>query len=283
MYNFSGRPTIGKSGTTPAGDGAFLGADGVNVWPANSKYTNQAMEFWGPASHQGEAAATHTLTGTYALPNHRSWHPVMQPTGRTKAQRGSASVDNFQAKFDANVGTQTMYCTDCHGNDTSSASTNDVDANRPWGPHGSTNPFILKGTYNVTDSDDLCLKCHTAWTASTSGFCCDKDNNLHKYHKSRMGGIRCNNCHVAVPHGWKHKPLLADTRTVGNEVGLTAETNIGGGFWTKGSTYAGKGYTKGPYYMNAMLKVTNWKRSGNWTSSDCNNGVGGMTSSCTNN
>jgi hypothetical protein len=283
MYNFSGRPTIGQTGTTPADLPAFLGGNSVNVWPANSKYTNQAMEFWGPDSHKGEANGTapdpsHGLTGVYASPNHRSWHPVMQPTGRTKLERGSTSVSNFQAKFNTNVGTQTMYCTDCHGNAaTASTTTNDVDAGRPWGPHGSTNPFILKGRYNVNSGDELCTKCHSGYSASYSGFRepgGDKGNNLHAYHRSRMSNIRCNNCHVAVPHGWKHKALLADTRTVGNEVGLAAETNV--------AFTNARGYTKGPYYMNAMLKVTTWRRSGQWNSSDCNGGVGGMKSACQN-
>lgn len=283
MYNYTGRPTIGGAGTTPAALAAFQGANGVNVWPFGSKYTNQAMEFWGPDSHKGEADGsgfnpTHGFTGVYASPNHRSWHPVMQPTGRTKAERGSTAVDNFRAKFNDNVGTQTMYCTDCHGNATASTTTNDVDANKPWGPHGSTNPFILKGRYNVTNGDELCLKCHTGYAASRSGFRetgGDKGDNLHAYHLSRMSGIRCNNCHIAVPHGWKHKALLADTRTVGNEVGLTTETNV--------SFTNAQGYTKGPYYMNAMLKVTTWKRSGDWDRGDCNGGVGGMKSACMNN
>lgn len=285
MYNYSGRPTIGQAGTTPADLVAFQGANGVNVWPANSKYTNQAMEFWGPDSHKGEANSsgtepTHGLTGVYASPNHRSWHPVMQPTGRTKAERGNAAVNNFQTKFNANVGSQTMYCTDCHGNATTSTTTNDVDTSpepRPWGPHGSTNPFILKGRYNVNSGDELCLKCHTGYGASYSGFRepgGDRGNNLHAYHRSKMSNIRCNNCHVAVPHGWKHKALLADTRTVGNEVGLPTDTNV--------SFQNARGYTKGPYYMNAMLKVTTWRRSGQWNSSDCNGGVGGMKSACQN-
>ena len=57
---------------------------------------------------------------------------------------------------------------------------------------------------------------------------------------------------------------------MGNEVGLTTETNV--------SFTNARGYTKGPYYMNAMLKVTTWRRSGQWNSSDCNGGVGGMKS-----
>jgi hypothetical protein len=286
MYNFSGRPTIGQDGTTPAALAAFLGANNVNVWPSGSKYTNQAMEFWGPASHKGEANSSgtepsHGFTGAYASPNHRSWHPVMTSTGRTSSERGNAS--NFVAPWQTNLGTQTMYCTDCHGNTTTNTN-NTPNTDKPWGPHGSTSPFILKGTYDknsrVGDAATtvLCLKCHTPNTG-TSGFCCGGKGNLHAYHLEKMNGGSnrypyCTNCHVAVPHGWKHKALLADTRTVGNEVGLTTETNV---------AFANtQGYTKGPYYLNAMLKVTTWKRSGNWASSDCNGGVGGMKSACQN-
>jgi hypothetical protein len=308
QWNYSGRPSVGQPGTTATNQARFNAAtttttDGnkTNLWPDGTyKYTNQAMEFWGPDSHKGEQTNTggsepnHTLTGVYALPNHRSWHPVMQPTGRTKSERGSTSVDNFKAPFSANVGTQTMYCADCHGSNAASLSNNNPDNNadgltKPWGPHGSSYPFILKGTYDVntnystTTGDLLCLKCHFAFSgASRSGFCCDKDNNLHNYHQSRMNNIKCNNCHIAVPHGWKHKALLADTRTVGNEVGLASDTNIGGGNWAKDSTFAGRGYTRGPYYLNAMLKVATWRRSGQWVSGDCNGGVGGMKASCQN-
>jgi hypothetical protein len=29
------------------------------------------------------------------------------------------------------------------------------------------------------------------------------------------------------------------------------------------------GYSQAPYYLNAMLKVRNFKRSGQWTAADC--------------
>jgi hypothetical protein len=312
MYNYTGRPLMGYGPTTPTGRTEFQGANGVNLFPGpagTTRYTNQAMEFRGPDEHKYECnndtcandtgnKPTHALTGVYATPNHRSWHPVMQPTGRTKTERGSTLVDNFTNAWTNNVGAQTMYCTDCHGRDTTTgtsncnntttrtASTNTMPyisssdcatgsgPRYPAGPHGSNNAFILKGKYN-SGNFDLCLKCHQGLYGSRSGFCCDKDNNLHAYHRSKMGSIACYNCHIAVPHGWKHKALLADTRTVGNEVGNAADTNV---------TYTNaQGYTKGPYYLNAMLKVTTWKRSGQWTSSDCNGGVNGMKSACMNN
>ena len=320
MYNFNGRPLMGTGSMTPLGRSEFLGANGVNLFPGPSgttRYTNQAMEFRAPDDHKYEcnnddcavdatSKPTHGLTGAYATPNHRSWHPVMAPTGRTKTERGSAAVDNFTNAWTNNVGTQTRYCSDCHGRNTTvgtlscidtttrTASTNTmpfIDTNscstgsgprHAAGPHGSNNAFVLKGRYDTTNFD-LCLTCHQGLYGSRSGFCCDKDTNLHAYHRSRFPNVKCNNCHVAVPHGWKHKALLADTRTVGNEVGLAADTNIGGGStWGKDTTYAGKGYTQGPYYLNAMIKVNTWKRSGQWLAGDCNGGVSGMKSACQN-
>jgi hypothetical protein len=311
MYNYSGRPLMGYGTTTPVGRTEFQGANGVNLFPGpagTTRYTNQAMEFFGPDEHKYECnndtcgsdagnKPTHALTGAYARPNHRSWHPVMQPTGRTKAERGSTAVDNFTAAWTNNVGAQTMYCTDCHGRDTTTGTTNcnntttrtastntmpymsnnncttGTGPRHAAGPHGSNNAFILKGKYDKNNVD-LCLKCHQGLYGSRSGFCCDKDTNLHAYHRSKMSNIACNNCHVAVPHGWKHKALLADTRTVGNEVGNAADTNV--------SFSNAQGYTKGPYYLNAMIKVSTWKRSGQWTQNDCNGGVGGMKSACQN-
>lgn len=283
QYNYAGRPEMGKGSATPTDLALFKGGNNVNVFPPGSRYTNQAMEFWGPTGHRGEQAATVTHTGVpYAEPDHRSWHPVVFPTGRTQTERGTGTnVGNFKAPFNTAIGTQTMYCTDCHGSDSTASdnlpafytTTGDTAIRRPWGPHGSRYPFILKGQYNVSNFD-LCTKCHNGFSSGDSGFCCDGRGNLHVYHQSKMGGIRCNHCHIAVPHGWKHKALLADTRTVGNEVGFAADG-------VQSFTNA-VGYTRGPYYMNSMLRVTTWQRSRSWTSSSCNGGVGGMKSSCQN-
>lgn len=280
QYNFAGRPTIGSSGLTPAGDTRFRGQTTVNVWPAGAKYTNQAVEFFAPGNHRGELNASGQEP---VVLDHRSWHPVMAPTGRTSAERNSAS--NFRTPWQAGMGTQTMYCADCHGNAITSTTTNDPNfevgttgPRRPWGPHGSTNPFILKGQYNVNEID-LCTRCHDA-TSGRSGFSGSKSTNLHAFHLGKSAWderdvrIRCNYCHIAVPHGWKHKALLADTRTVGVEVGFASEAVANGSFSN------GSSYTKGPYYMNSKLRVTTWKRAGNWEAADCNGDINGMKASC---
>ena len=43
--------------------------------------------------------------------------------------------------------------------------------------------------------------------------------NLHAFHTDKIERIRCNWCHVAVPHGWKNKALLVNLNDVGEEAG----------------------------------------------------------------
>ncbi|MCK4587131.1 MAG: hypothetical protein KAU29_07305, partial [Gammaproteobacteria bacterium] len=168
-------PNLGiSSATTP---------QGVNNM---NRYTNQAREYNSPNSHRGEGnpvGADGGADNNYNNNNHRGWHPVTNSTGRTPGIR-QANQNNWLAPFNANgaVGNQTMYCTDCHGSDTTG---NTVDPDGPgnengavWGPHGSSNYFILKGdwsgnvgTSNENDftnrqgtgvgaQDHLCFKCH---------------------------------------------------------------------------------------------------------------------------
>lgn len=301
-YNYAGRPALGSPGTPS-------GTNGVTI------YTNQAMEFQAPAGHEGEGTSptpTGVKTGTYAcnvgrdnftcnptVNNHRGWHPVMKPTGRTTAVRGMNNANILVAPFNSGVGTQTMYCTDCHGSSTANGTvvpTGGENGN-PWGPHGSTNNFILKGNWNAAtgsgDNTTLCYKCHDynsyscdsggGWGGGCGGTVFDSgfsksgggwgsDNNLHVYHNDRIGKMRCNWCHTAVPHGWKNKQLLVNVNDIGPEVGLPAGTII---------SDAGLPYNKGPYYLNAMNRIVTFAQSGNWDASNCA-GRSWMKSSCGN-
>ena len=117
----------------------------------------------------------------------------MDNTGRTVANRGNANANLWLAPWNGSdvdagatlvpaVGNQTMYCSDCHGtattignvvpdgNGSPGAWTED---GKPWGPHGSTLPFILKGPWDTTapinptsgpatSLDLLCFRCHDA-------------------------------------------------------------------------------------------------------------------------
>ncbi len=316
-HNYAGRPALGVAGgSTPSG------TNNMTI------YTNQSMEFQVPIGHEGEGTSP-TATGAEwsgaytcstaggggmmggASPgtcdartnNHRGWHPVMRPTGRSAATRGMVSSAIFEPPFDAAVGTQTMYCTDCHGSATTTIGTSrpgDTEDDKPWGPHGSTNNFLLQGEWNTStgsgQAPGLCFKCHSfndyscdettgggggwggmgggmhgggscgaAGTYKDSGFsnknlAISNNNNLHIFHNNRIGRIRCNWCHVAVPHGWKNKALLVNLNDVGPEVGLPAGTSVPAN---------GNGYNNGPYYMNSVLPITSFAQSGQWTVADC--------------
>jgi len=160
-----------------------LGYSGGTLQATNGllNYLNNAMEFQAPISHQGAASTTDSgaLSPTYSTNNHRSWHPVMDVTGRTIAARGITSPNLWRAPWNgsdvdggstivAAVGTQTMYCSDCHG-----SQTNLTDGVIPvggengnsWGPHGSTENFLLKGEWKTDTvppvaNDTLCFRCH---------------------------------------------------------------------------------------------------------------------------
>ncbi len=273
-YAYDTPPFLGESGGgTPAGTNQV------------TRYTNQAMEFQPPAADKGEPGG-----------NHRSWHPVLDNTGRDLAARGGASANLFLSPWNGGggsyIGNLTMYCTDCHGSDTAPGTVepNGGPDGAPWGPHGSGNNFLLKGNWdNETGTGrqgDLCFKCHNYddyanpnnTNPDKSGFSgggfggggggggmCGlsfRSTNLHIGHARRIGHLECSWCHAMVPHGWRNKALLVDISQEGGSAP----------------------YTNGPYYFEAMLGgggPVNWKNSGNWSSSDCG-GRFWMRSTCSN-
>jgi hypothetical protein len=80
-------------------------------------------------------------------------------------------------------------------------------------------------------------------------------------HADKIDNIRCSWCHVSVPHGWKNKAFLVNLNDVGPEAGLPAGTQV------RNNTRAG--YTNGPYYNNALLKIISFATSGNWQDTNC--------------
>lgn len=262
VYPVGTRPNLGS-----AGGGTASGTNDLD------QFTNQAMEFQAPLADRGEPGG-----------NHRSWHPVIDSTGRSAAVRNmSASTNLFLAPWNgADIGSQTMYCTDCHGRNTANG-TAVPPAGTPWGPHGSENDFILKGTWDLnTGATDagVCFRCHNRTNYATdanegdragfeSGFGGpDRDTNLHAFHANRLGqALQCSWCHVAVPHGWKNKALLVNLNDVGPEAGLAAGTEVP-------ITGNAQTFTQGPYYLNAKLKILNFATSGNWQDSDCGSASG---------
>lgn len=162
---------------------AALGYSGGTLQNTNGmvNYINDAMEFQAPLSHQGAASTMDSgaLSPTYSTNNHRSWHPVMDVTGRTVALRfasqnlwrspwNGSDIDGGSAIVTNAVGTQTMYCSDCHGSQTNPAEgvvPFGGENGSSWGPHGSTENFLLKGEWKTDTTpsaanDTLCFRCH---------------------------------------------------------------------------------------------------------------------------
>jgi hypothetical protein len=266
---------------------------------------NAAANESGTGADQGEKAPG----SVGAAANHRSWHPVIFPTGRTAAVRMQQNTNpmdhaNFLAPWNnttgANIGNQTMYCSDCHGSNVTSGTSVVPDGGEdgnPWGPHGSSNNFILKGTWDnetgvaAQQTSGLCFKCHD-WndyanpanaTPGASGFSgtatggagCNSvqfaTTNMHIGHAIQINNapLECTWCHVAVPHGWKNKQLLIDISTAG------------------GSTCAGvEPCSEPPYILEGYLggsgAAVNWRRSGEWTATDCGGAAmgGWMAAGC---
>jgi hypothetical protein len=199
----------------------------------------------------------------------------MGDTGRTPTVRGGLAATNWQFPWRNAVGSQTMYCSDCHGAEVSSPTSVIPDGGEngvPWGPHGSGNNFLLKGAWSSAtgtgqQGNGLCFKCHsyaayaTRSDIRTGYWLTDIGKDGHSHHADRIGRMRCNWCHVAVPHGWKNKSLLVNLNDVGAEAGQPPGTQV------RNNTTAA--YNQQPYYLNAILKVRNFRPSGQWRATDC--------------
>jgi hypothetical protein len=227
-------------------------------------------------SYPGDTISTQMTANAGA--NHRSWHPVRWPTGRSRDERRMQSTGgNFRAPFDTRVGTQTMHCSDCHGNAASWTAGTGPAQGQVQGPHGSTNNFLLKGTWSTgtaLGSPGVCGNCHNPTTNDTdgtgdttarlSGFnAADTDGGGG--HGNGHSGKSCMNCHVAVPHGWKNKAFLANLNCVG------AEANNGTDVYSGCQTFKSGTASVAPYYQGATLRVRTWTPSGNWGAGNCGN------------
>lgn len=289
-YAYDTPPLLSSfAGGTPSA----LNGSGQGAASGMTRYTNQAMEFYAPISHAGEIGKNLGVDGgadlDFNTENHRSWHPVMRPTGRTKAQRKLTSMVAFLSPWanvtgqPEDVGYQTMFCSDCHGRKSQPKSgwpldpllTGKNENGRAWGAHGSEFKFILKGTWDdqtgdSSSADDLCFKCHNYRVYSTSqyggsgysGFSSSGEGNLHEFHRSKTnsGSLRCSWCHVAVPHGWKNKSLLVNLNDVNpaeTERHPTADDYVVAGV-PKQVAFPNPGSVAGTSYE---IVLKNWKGS----------------------
>lgn len=144
-----------------------------------------------------------------------SYHPVFGALPATDpGANGSSRLTAAQLTGGWTSG-QTMYCSDCHGNDAA--------APAAQGPHGSAVTFILRASRNASYTSwgqpftgttptltnnwqtSFCRNCHplnedTNWSG----------NRPHTEHDTRTAVKGCYNCHILVPHGGKMSRLIGD-------------------------------------------------------------------------
>lgn len=152
-------------------------------------------------------------------PNNKSYHPVVVTASATT----KLAAGQMTAAWNS-VGAQTMYCSDCHGNDAA--------APAAQGPHGSTVSHILAGpntkwpesspgvlyqTGSGTTAANLtglfCLNCHPMRVSAIAK--ATWYNNAHTEHDGvQVSNVACIRCHILVPHGGKVSRLIA-TNTAG--------------------------------------------------------------------
>lgn len=250
-------------------DANGLAITGTDQGEASSSGSNVGTACGGgDCAPVGSVNVTPNPTPVYQTTNHRSWHPVMYPTGRDRAERkmGSSGTTNIRAPFEANMGKQTMYCADCHGQGSSYTPGVGPVATEPQGPHGSSYPFLLRGDWSPATrmgalSNQICGYCHQPGSGTAS-----PASGFGSNHDSGCGGDmspakNCMFCHVAVPHGWKNKAFLVNMNCVGKEGGKATDcTSHGSGY---GAQYVP------PYYNAAKIRVNTWSRSGSWSASSC--------------
>lgn len=297
-------------GATPPLLGSFRGGtpSGTN---GMTRYTNIANEYNSPISHQGEGTAPNSgAAAGWATNNHRSWHPVVRETGRTPAVR-MADANNWLAPFNLAVGQQQMYCTDCHGNATDPGTPipSGGENGNVWGPHGSTNIFILKGPWSgdtatgtgAGQPTHLCFKCHqydqyanAAGAAQNSGFALGGGmgcmmggggggmGGAAGGAAGGMGGMMCmpntpNNLHIfhagAVTNFRCNLCHIAIPHGWKNKVLLNnlndTGPEIGNAPGTQVRNNTTTRFVGDPYYNQASLKVFSFATSGTWSPANC--------------
>jgi predicted CXXCH cytochrome family protein len=178
-------------GLLPNGVSTIRGPSGDNI-------TDQAMEF---------------------NPANKSAHPVQVNSNGQTGSLSPKALDLTQLNATWNMpGAQTMYCSDCHGND------QQTSQSVPQGPHGSNRKFMLAGTgmywpknafndslWSLADivnnrnnwqHDLFCVNCHQM----TNGL--SFANNVHNSLNHQSSDVKCITCHVTVPHGSKRSRLI---------------------------------------------------------------------------
>ncbi|WP_200762555.1 cytochrome c3 family protein [Nitrosophilus alvini] len=141
-------------------------------------------------------------------PNNRSAHPVIMALNDMPGSYAPKGLDTWGTTdvmfypWNQSLGTQTMYCSDCHGAD-------NEDSGDPKGPHGSSYNFMLKGPNKYWPEDpngNLFSTGQIQADGTIPDLFCSNCHNLNYPHKQwawkmERYDIACVRCHVAIPHG----------------------------------------------------------------------------------
>lgn len=165
-------------------------------------------------------------------PGNSAFHPVGGPGRNTSANLNLQLVGGLTVN-------SVLKCTDCHNSNAFAASTGKVvrsPGGSASGPHGSSNPALLRANYrltlNVTSYNagnfDLCWRCHgeTQLFGTRTNFwdAIDGKDNLHELHlrdRIAKSGAICRSCHFNA-----HSNVEA-TNTQYNINGFTTTTPPG--------------------------------------------------------
>ncbi|WP_456433655.1 hypothetical protein [Thermosulfuriphilus sp.] len=199
-------------------------------------------------SYYAFGAAENTSTGVTTIPNvtgeyyltdqalefapyNKSGHPVVVTLNNRpgsdspRALIASTNGGRLKSPWSQAVGDQTMWCSDCHGDDASTG---------PEGPHASNTKYMLADGYTWPLRPDtgkfwtlgdvlndrgnwqtklLCAKCHPIKingrflnNVHDKG---DHNNDNYTFGNTTYDGAPCVACHVAIPHGSKRGRLIA--------------------------------------------------------------------------
>lgn len=138
-----------------------------------------------------------------------AYHPVGGPGRNLSANLNAQLMPNG---LSVNA---TIRCTDCHNSNAYAITTGRVvpTSGNPSGPHGSTNPSILRANYRSTlgvssynaNNFALCFRCHSesALLGTSTNFYDDikGKGNLHQVHlddRISKTGATCKSCHYNI-------------------------------------------------------------------------------------
>jgi len=187
-----------------------------------------------------------------------SWHPVINARGLAAGSTGEVpSLRPYmmdaggQAMLDKPLSpASTIYCTDCHNNDTGRNLGSGMDA---AGPHGSNQPHLLERSYayNYPPAVAGGLFSSIPYSSGAYGICAkchDLDNSIlldqsFKGHRSHVEGVgaSCSVCHDA--HG------ISAGNVVNNSHLIDFDTSIAGPSSSGDLRYEDTGFGGGRCYL----------------------------------